>query len=269
MSPVLQAFPQRSLKLKAGRGRVAALLTGLGGLVFGGGILAMLALAVVPPIWTDWQVRDTAVATRDARLVTGRCRTRAMLLHSCTLTLAWSSKGQSTQREVEYMFVSPGAGNFTVQARVDPQRPQLLTTDLGVDHLLDRSITAAVATLFALGIGAMMLGAARRGFRDAGTVGQLSGRNLQPVPVQFVAWGNEPSWTVLDEYGNQFTWPVRRKDKPFMLDQGRGLVLALREAPGAPAFPLDEKLRLVELTPDERGRILAAKAAMPPHIPMR
>lgn len=262
MQSVLQAFPQRALRLKPGRGRVAALFTALGGLAFVVGVSALMIMIVAPPIWTDWQVRETAVASREARLVTGRCRTRVFLLHDCDLTLAWASKGQSVQREVHYLFLAPGSGNFTTQARVDPQRPQMLTTDLGIDYLWNRIGTAALLWAIGLVIGFGLFGLARRGMRDAGAVSSLSGRNLLPAPVQFVTWGNEPSWTVRDEYGNSFTWPVRRNDKPFLLDPSRGLVLALREAPGAPAFPLDEKLRLVELTEPEKHRIRAAQAGM-------
>lgn len=267
MSPVLQSFPQRNLKLKPGRGRGSALMIGLLGLAFAVGMIAALSLGTAQAIWTDWQVRETAVASGEARLVTGSCRTRALLLHSCRLTLAWSSKGRSAQREVEYLFVAPGTGNFNVQARLDPQRPELLTTDLGQDYLWNRIATAGAMALLGLLGGYAGLRAAVRGFREAGAVGALSGRNLQPVPVQFVAWGGEPSWTVRDEFGRTYTWPVRKNDKPFVLDHTMGLVLALREAPGAPAFPLDEKLRLVELTPHERQRIQAAQAGVMPNAP--
>ncbi|HYF07581.1 MAG TPA: hypothetical protein VD970_08165 [Acetobacteraceae bacterium] len=262
MTPILQSFPRRALTLKPGRGRIAALMTALGGLVFAGGISAWMAMAVVPPILTDWQVRETAEAAREARLVSGRCRARLFLFQDCDVTLSYTGKGQSVRREVHYVFVSPGRGNFTVQARVDPMQPQLLTTDLGIEHLINRTVTAGAFWLFGLAIGLGLLLAARRAMRDAGAVRALSGRPLAPAPAQFLGWGHGPSWTVRDEFGNAFTWPVRKRDRPFVLDPARGLVLTLREAPGSPAFPLDEKLRLVDLTDGERHQVLAARAAM-------
>ncbi len=262
MYPVMQAFPQRALRLKPGRGRVAAWLTGLGGLLFGGGIAAALAIVVAPPIWSDFQVRETAVAAREARLVAGRCRTRMLLLQDCDLTLRWSGKGSPVERQVNYLFVAPGSGNFSVQARVDPRQPALLTSDLGQEYLWNRVATASGMALIGLVIGVGLIVAARRAARDAGAVHALSGRSLQPVAAQFVGWGEGPSWIVRDEFGTAFTWPVRKRDKPMVIDPARGLVLALREAPGTPVFPLDEKLRLVDLTAGERGRILAAQAGV-------
>lgn len=269
MSPVLQAFPQRSLRLKPGRGRVGASITMIAGVLVVLGVAAWVGFMLAPPLWSDYQVRETAVPSRDVRMLNGRCRTRLFLLHDCDVHLRYDAKGRQAVREVHYLFVAPGGGNFTVQGRVDPRRPELLTSDLGIDYLWNRIATAlAMAAIGAL-IGLGLIAAGRRTLRDAGAAAALSGRNLQPVPAQFVTWGQEPSWTVRDEYGNQFTWPVRKSDKPFIIDPQRSLVLALREAPGAPVFPLDEKLRFVDLTEPERQRILAAQAGVVANAPAR
>ncbi len=53
--------------------------------------------------------------------------------------------------------------------------------------------------------------------------------------------------------------PFVSEDKPYVLDAERGLVLALRDPAGGPAFPLDEKLRFVTLTKEERARIDATR----------
>lgn len=269
MSPVLQAFPQRTLRLKPGRGRFGAIVTMLMGVVVAIGFVALVVAQLAPPLLSDFQVRDTAVASRDARMTNGRCRSRLFLLHDCEVNLHYQAKGRIVDREVHYLFVAPASGNFTVQARVDPRRPELITSDLGLDYLWNRVATAAGMVGFGMLIGFGLILAGQRTMRDAGTAAALSGRNLQPAPVQFVGGGQQANWIVRDEFGNQFTWPVRRKDKPFLLDPGRGLVLAVREGPGAPAFPLDEKLRLIDLTEPERQRIVAARAGIIPNAPPR
>ena len=266
---VLQSFPQRSLRLKPGRGRLGGVVTVALGVLVVLGVAALVGFLLAPPLWSDYQVRETAVASRDVRMVSGRCRTRTFLMHDCTLNLRYDAKGRHTEREVHYLFVAPGSGNFTVQARVDHQRPELLTSDLGIDYLWNRIATAVGMAAIGVLIGLGLLAAGRRTLRDAGAAQALSGRNLQPVPAQFVTWGREPSWTVRDEYGNQFTWPVRKSDKPFLIEPTQGLVLALREAPGAPVFPLDQKLRFVDLTEPERQRILAAQAGAMANAPAR
>lgn len=266
---VLQSFPQRSLRLKPGRGQGRAALTMILGIAVIIGVIALMAWQIVPPLWSDFQVRDSAIAAREARMVSGRCRTRIFLLHDCEVHLRYDAKGTSVSREVHYLFASPGSGSFTVQARVDPRQPSLITTDLGIDYLWSRVATAAGMAGIGLLIGFGLIVAGRRTARDAGAVAALSGRNLQAVPAQFVTWGQEPSWTVRDEFGNQFTWPVRKSDKPFIIEPSQNLVLALREAAGGPVFPLDEKLRFVDLTASERQRILAARAGVVPNTPPR
>ncbi len=259
MSPVLSAFPSRAFKLRAGRGALGGWMMALAGLVLFGGFLAMLAIEIGPAIRDDFAVRDTARPASFARVTEGRCRSRMFLFQTCDLTLAWRDKDGSHIRKVSYMFVEPSMGSFTAHAMMDPQRPALVTTDLGLDRLWNRVATAAGGSLFALVlIGGLFL-AARRAQSRSGQAKALSGRVLHAVPVAFDGWGEGPSWRVRDEGGTTFEWPVRKSDKPFILDEQRSLVLALRDPAGGPAFPLDDKLRFVTLTPQERAGIEAAR----------
>ena len=62
-----------------------------------------------------------------------------------------------------------------------------------------------------------------------------------------------------DARGRSFGWPVPKDAQPFVLDAAQGLVLALRPSGGGPVFPLDAGLTFVDLTAEERGRVLAAR----------
>jgi hypothetical protein len=265
---MLQAFPQRPLRLKPGRGRIGAWFTMLAGVLAIAGTIGLASAILAPPILSDLQVRDSAVAAREARFVNGRCRTRIFLFHDCDLTLRYAGKGTSVERRVNYLFVAPGSGSFTVQARVDPARPEAITSDLGIDYLWNRIATAIGLTLIGLLIGYGLISSGRRSARDARAVLALSGRNLVPAPAQLVDLGGGTNWTVRDEFGNQFTWPMRSKDRPLMLDPTRGLLVALREGPGAPAFGREEAagvafLHLARCPPACRRRRCARRPRRP------
>lgn len=259
MDNVLAAFPRRSLVVRPGRGAIGAWLTALGGLLLFGGFLALAALQIVPEIRDDLAIRAAAQPAPQVQVSNGRCRSRLFLLQDCEVTLTWRGKNGQGSRKLSYMFVEPHMGSWSVVPMMDPARPELVSTDLGLERLTNRMLTVAGAVLFALLlIGGLAL-AAVKGQGNSRRVKALSGRMLVPVPVRFSGWGQGPSWRVQDETGATFEWPVRKRDKPFVLDDQRGLVLALRPAEGGPAFPLDEALRFVTLMPDEKARILAAR----------
>jgi hypothetical protein len=204
-------------------------------------------------------VRERAQQAPAARISEGRCRSRLFLFQTCDLTIAWRGKDGTGTRKVSYMFVEPHMGSWTAVPMMEPARPGLVTTDLGLDRLWNRVGTAAGGLAAALLlIGGLVL-AALKGQAKGGQVKALAGRTLVAAPVLFRGWGEGPSWRVEDEHGQVFEWPVRKSDKPLVLDAARGLVLALRDPAGGPAFPLDEKLRFVRLTQEERARIEAAR----------
>ncbi|MBR0681683.1 hypothetical protein GXW74_14400 [Roseomonas eburnea] len=259
MTPVLAAFPQRPLTLKPGRGALGGWMTTLAGLLLFGAFLAMLAIEIGPALRTDLQIRDQAVPAPQVRVTDGRCRSRLFLFQSCEVTLSWRGKDGTGTRKVSYMFVEPHMGSWSVQAMMDPSRPDLVSTDLGLDRLWNRIATLVGGAIFALVLIFGLFLVARKAQAKKREVKALSGRALRAVPVRFAGWGDGPSWRVQDEHGATFEWPVRKSDKPFVLDEARGLVLALRDPAGGPAFPLDEKLRFVQLTAEERARIEAAR----------
>lgn len=259
MFPILNAFPQRPMTLKPGRGALGGWLMALFGVLLFGGFLVFMALEIGPQIRDDFAVREQARPAAFARVTEGRCHSRMFLFQDCDITLAWRDKDGSHTRKLTYMFVEPHMGSWTATPMMDPQRPSLVTTDIGLDRLWNRVATAAGGVLFGLAIIIGLFVAARQAQAKRGEVSALSGRMLQPVPVAFDGWGKGPTWRVRDEHGAVFEWPVRKSDKPYILDERRGLVLALREPAGGRAFPLDDKLRFVTLTPEERARIDAAR----------
>lgn len=263
MQSVLAAFPRRPLTVKPGRGATAGWVLAILGLLLFGGFLALIGAQIAPAIRDDLAIRDGAQPAPQVRVHGGRCRSRLAVFQDCEVTLTWRGKNGSLTRTMHYMFVEPHLGSWSVMPMMDPAKPDLVSTDLGVERLTNRILTAVGAVIFALALIAGGFIAARKAQRKSGEAKALSGRALEPVPVAFDGWGQGPTWKVRDERGGTFEWPVGKKDKPFVLDDQRGLVLALRPAEGGPAFPLDEKLRFVTLSPEERAAVRQA-GGLPP-----
>ncbi|MBP0463105.1 hypothetical protein J5Y09_04215 [Roseomonas sp. PWR1] len=121
----------------------------LGVLLFSVGIATMVG-SELPGIRDDLAVREAARPIAGLRVVEGRCRSRLMLIQSCDVTLAWTGKDGSGTRRLSYTFVEPHAGDWSVQAVADPARPQLVTTDLGLDRLTNRIVSLAGLALAGL-----------------------------------------------------------------------------------------------------------------------
>jgi hypothetical protein len=261
MTTLLDAFPRRPFVLKPGRGAAGGWFVAVSGMLLFGAFIAMLWIDIGPAIRDDFAVRHQAEPAPAARVSEGRCRSRLFLFQSCELTITWRDKDGTGRRQVSYMFVEPHAGSWTAEPMRDPARPALVTTDMGLDRLWNRVATAAGGLLVALLLIAGLFIAAWAGQAKTRQAKALGRRTLVAAPLAFRGWGNGPSWRVEDERGQVFEWPVKKSDRPFVIDEARGLVLALRDPAGGLAFPLDEKLRFVELTPEERARIEAARWA--------
>lgn len=260
MTQVLSAFPQRPLAVKPGRGAARGWVLAVLGVLLFGTFLGVVGAQIVPAIRDDLAIRNEAVPTPQVRVNGGRCRSRLALFQDCEVTLTWRGKNGMATRTMHYMFVEPHMGSWSVVPMMDPARPELASTDLGLERLTNRIVTAIGAALLGLLLVGGCIVAGVKASAKSREAKALSGRMLRPVAVRFTGWGEGPVWCVQDERGAVHEWPVKKSDKPFVLDEAQGLVLALRDPAGGPAFPLDEKLRLVVLSPEERMRVLAARA---------
>jgi hypothetical protein len=113
-----------------------------------GGAGGYLAAEGVPPLLTDWQIRDTARPLPSAHLEKGSCTSTLALLHICDLTLVAMQGTEPVRRSVTYVFAWPQMAGFQVRALADPAHPTWVSSDLGLAHLLNRSISLALALVF-------------------------------------------------------------------------------------------------------------------------
>lgn len=108
-----------------------------------GGILGACAWFTAPVVVSDWQVRETAQPAPQARLSEGKCSTK-LVIHICDVTLNLRTAQGSVTRRVNYVFAGLHAGDYGVGVMADPARPNLVTTDLGLERLWNRTITLLV-----------------------------------------------------------------------------------------------------------------------------
>ncbi len=247
------AFPERPLSVSAPISTWRNWLFGLILLALPVGLGWWAAASLGPSILTDLQLKGSAVPVQGS--VQGRCSSRYGLLQTCdmTVTAGRAKDGQPLRQGLEYFFVDPHVGNYTVQVMADPGRPGLLTTDMGLDNLTSRMATLAVAAglcvLFVIGGVSLML----QGRRQKRLLRAMSGQRLTPVPV-FVT-KDKGTWTVVPAEGNgESKWQIAGKREPFWLSPSQGIALGVTTV-GGPVFPLDRDLQWVDLTNEERDRL--------------
>lgn len=140
------------------------------GIIAFGALLAACAIYQAPVLISDWQVRETVQPVPNARVSDGDC-TSKLIIHICSATLSLNTPQGSVTRNVNYLFSGLHTGDYNVEVLADPAHPELVTTDLGLDRLWNRTITLLVISgiLAAMIIGAVlgMVRDRRRAAREA------------------------------------------------------------------------------------------------------
>jgi hypothetical protein len=138
---------------RQGWGNMVWTLFGLAALT---GLLGACLVYTAPPLLSDWQVRDTAHPVADARVTDGKCSAK-IVIHICDATLNLRTPTGTVARRVNYVFTGLHVGDYSIRVMADAGRPDLVTTDLGLDRLWNRTltflaITGALAAIIVLGI---------------------------------------------------------------------------------------------------------------------
>lgn len=227
----------------------------------------VLGLVQVPDarvVVTDWLVRGAAVPIIGGR-VAGTCDNEKSSIRFCHLVLTAPVGARIATRAVSYLVSLPPGTRVTAHVVADPQRPEWLTTDLGLDHLGERTRTLLLLLMLMLMAGLLGAGAwiIVRGCRAGASWRRMRRAEMVPVALTLTAMrkaGVRAVWTVRADDGRTAEWIVWGWAKPFSLDGDPWLVLGLRVAGGAAIMPLDAALRWVKLSRAERTTVLHAAA---------
>jgi hypothetical protein len=257
---VFDAFPRRPLTLHPPAAPLGARIGTMLAAVFCIGILIASLVWVWPPLQSDWQVRDAARPVRGGD-VSGRCHSK-LIFHICDITLRAGTPRAPVKRDVTYMFVDLHIGDYTLTVMADPDHPDLLTSDLGLDTLINRGLSLFGAWIF-MAAGIYLAGrSAWQSSRMRNAVMASSGQVLVGVPLTLLGLTKSrrtATWNVRDPSGATTSWTMPAAAQPFMLGGGNA-VLGIAGPDNGAAFPLDAQLTWIELTEAERAAIFGAQA---------
>ncbi len=113
------------------------------GVVVLGALLAACCIYTAPTVISDWRVHGTAQPISGARVSDGKCSSK-IVIHICDATLGLPTPSGSVTRRVNYVFTGVHVGDYGIRVMADPARPDLVTTDLGLERLWNRTITLVV-----------------------------------------------------------------------------------------------------------------------------
>ena len=250
-------FPDRPLRVNPpGTGAAAGFGTLLWALLICAGI-GWLVLPPVRDLIDDYSLSGSLQPVAHSS-VEGRCSYWAGLIVRCDATLGAPAPGGGRySRKVDYFFVEPlHTGDWTVTVVADPARPALLTTDLALAKLANRSWTLGIlGPFFLFGALAALFGARgtlgdRRALKQA-----LSDRVLRPVPLRMEHYA-AGRWALTSPAGDTRVWTVPGKARPIVIAPQQHLVLGVTPVDGGPAMPLEDGLRWVGFSRAERRQLL-------------
>lgn len=162
------------------------------------------------------------------------------------------------RRSVAYLFFDFHFGAYKLAVLADPASPPRPTTDLGQDRLWGRTITLALAAPLFLGLATLAFVFGPGALRERRRLGRaLSQGELRATALRVLR--REPGeWTLVPHPagapGREQSWPM--KAWPIFIDPGQGLVLGATGGDGTLAMPLDGTLSALDLTADERRRLI-------------
>jgi hypothetical protein len=252
----LPPLPDRPLRVRIPGSNLSHRLLVLFGVVVMLGLMAASAAFVAPTLLTDLQIRDTARPVLSSR-VDGSCRSK-FFINTCNVTLMGGKNPNVVTRDVTYVFADAHSGDYSVQVVADPERPELLTTDMALEKLPSRIATLGGFWLLMLvGIILAIRGLlARRKVKQS--IASWDGQRLRAVPLELVSVNGSvgvSTWKVKapGERGKGTMWNLPAKARPFFV--GENTILGVTGPQGSVVAPMDYGLTWIDLTDEERGAI--------------
>lgn len=132
--------------VETGSNRRSRVLPLLFGLLLPMCIVLAGAIWTAPPLIIDWQVRNIVRVDDTHRFTHLKCLTLA-LFHSCNVVVDQTFGPETVTSTINYVFTGPLPDNDAVQILVDPDRRYIVTTDFGLEHLWNRTLTLVLGML--------------------------------------------------------------------------------------------------------------------------
>lgn len=223
------------------------------------GLAGGLAYLTAPGLAQDFQINGNDEPAMNARIVTGKCRSK-LILHFCDATIERRTAGGPVREESHFGFIDLHFGSYTTHVVQKQGNPAMVTTSLALDHLWDRALLAgALFILFILGGFALLRQAFRRGAGINKVFKPLHNTVMTPVIADIHGhqdegdkgrtWRYTPSGPAL---GKESSVRFEAGAWPFFLNPEGTKALAVVGRPGSEALLLDDGLTVVGMTDAER-----------------
>lgn len=237
----------------------------------------ILASAVFMLVWEgpgvvrDFQISQNPLVLEDGDVQNGRCKTRKAIFTDCEARLVYSHGGRNYATDVEVMFVDLHFGDYETGLVISADHPELATLTLALDKLWNRIITLTVFVLLLGGMGLAMVFLALRIWRVSRQLRQPA--KLTVVPVEITAFDRKSNILSVtyndkiaeDRTGRSAYTRMRSGEEPLVVGEANGKAVGLAVRHGDTALPvlLDDRLRRIDLSDDERAAALAPFAHQP------
>jgi hypothetical protein len=259
---ILEAFPRRRLRMGVLKHwLIAPLFPALvGGLLYGMWVFS------APSIIDDIRLGTAGVEAKAARLTADDCKVRRFVFHTCDLDFEFKTEDGRTIKtrvELETLFQRV-SGNSPLVVRYDPADPEHISTSWGLAVLTNRILTTSLfLVLIGLTFGAGSIAFAIRQVRFARAMSCIG---ANPVPVIANISGVEGrawSFTFPGPGGKPGTGTTGfgKRREPFWLNLAKTQALAVADATGSHVTLLNNTLKGVSLTRQERRSLFDIRDA--------
>ncbi len=268
VSTIQSVFPARPLKLFP---KSSALARGLAYAVMYCGLAALIVVLGVTfarggaDVYADYQISNTAQSVPGGR-VDGGCRTKFYVVVTCEGTASYVASGQNYTRPFYYTFFDlAGQQQYLVRVVADPAHPALVTTDLGLSHLVDRALFLVCTLGFLVLLLVVGMRLIQRLQRAGGDAKMLTGQRLYPVALPLLQRSEtQLQLRLADGLVRKWYFPVTMWKHIPLQDSATGqpyaLAVAANPAGTGPVQPLDGNLTILDLTDAERDAVWNAIA---------
>ncbi|MBN8939283.1 MAG: hypothetical protein J0H01_07330 [Rhizobiales bacterium] len=213
----------------------------------------------VPGLIQDFQINGNDEPAVNARVVTGKCRSK-LILHLCDATIERRTAGGPVREETHFAFIDLHFGSYTTHVVQRQGNPAMVTTSLALDHLWDRVLLAAGMIVLCVGGGfALLRQAFSRGAGINKPFKMLHNTVMTPLIADINGYKDEGDKGRIWRYtpagpslGKETAVRFEAGAWPFFLNPEATKALAVVGRPGSEALLLDDGLTVVGMTDQER-----------------
>lgn len=227
-----------------------------------------------PNLWDDWRTGDNWAIDRLGSITKGSCESKSIFM-ACDAHLT-AIDGRNA--EIAYVFIDFHSGDYETDVLQSTENPNILSTDLGIEHLTSRLITFGLLQLVFVVLIVPLVRQMGRAMKNRKTQAivlrgkpriklvqvepvilrnqkpgkRLSGASIKQLrkPRHFSLIDKPQSAYQYQHAGNLF--------QPFLFQPNQTIGLAAVSADNRQAVLIDEKLDFLAIPKGELPKILAA-----------